>query len=195
MIRKLSTFILIAMLVILSIPTMAYANDHAITHIFVAQFDQGSYYAAMYTAEDTWQAVKITAVKLDKYEDDLAIDSNGYVISSTLTLESSTFTNNHHRFTWSYLDDADIGTIANVNTHDGITDGTVNGDYAQFNGFAVNGPMYLLKDADPTVQIGAIGWIVQNNNLFSFVVGNGERMSTDLHIYHPVFRVYMANVL
>lgn len=197
MTRRILIATLIAMFVsLVNWNSAAAATTTSEVHnIFIATYDQGFYYAGMLHMDgDSYRAIKFNVSNGETFED--MFPANGDTITATVDMDDRGYTNVMHAYSseynkvidlsWSYLDDADIGTIANVSTHDGITDGTVNGDYAQFNGFVTNGAMYLLKEAN-AYSTNGIGYIIQNGNLISYVVGNGEENPNQ-----STHKVYMA---
>lgn len=196
--RSMTMFILIAMFVALfaSVNTTHAANVTTEVHnIFMTDYANpvsgDSYFtgAMLSTDGDSYTAVSIRALDDRTYEDyfpaygaamtiSLDLDERGYTGTGTMySAEYGTFV----AVKYAQLDDSDIGTIDNVDSSGSITYGTVNGDQAQFTGFVVNGAMYLLREANAYSTHGT-GYIVQNGNLISYAVSNGE--DAPLHIIY-----------
>lgn len=183
----------------------AYASTPVKTevhNVFIATFDNGQFYGAMLHFDGDSYAPIAFVAGIDENETPTFEDmlpSNGNTITATFELDERGYNGIMHAysteygkmldFSWRNLDDSDIGTIANVDTSGSITYGTVNGDQAQFTGFVTNGSMYLLREADAYSTHGT-GWIVQNGNLISYVVSNGEENSNQAQ-----HKVYITLVL
>lgn len=197
MYRKLSTAILIALIALMTVHSAYASESHGPTaqtvNVFLGTFDaEANTFIGAFDAHDgsgwhaiTWQTLDGSQSR----EDDMGDVSSTDIYTVEFTLDSS-FSYDHGMlvnnltFLWTYADDTDIGTVANVRTHDGITDGTVNGDYAQFNDTSVqDGAIFLLRESNPFTAQDARGWFTQNGMLHSFVVGNGESMPQQHKLY------------
>ena len=195
MYRKLSTFILIALIALMTVHSAHAASESQTVNVFLGTFDaEANIFVGAFNANDgsgwhaiTWESSDGSQV----HEDSMGDVSSSDVYTVEFSLDSSFafdhgMVANNNNFTWRMADDSDIGTIANVATHSGITDGTVNGDYVQFNDTSVNnGAIFLLRESNPFTAGDARGWFTQNGMLHSFVRGNGESMPTH-KVYIPI---------
>jgi len=170
----------------------AHAATSELHYIFVADFENGWYYGAMENLDgDSWKAIKFHAVTEVTQED--MFPSYAAVITANVSLDerSNTMTaysaeyNSSIDLEYTLLDDSDIGTISDLDNSGTIQYAKVNGDNAQLTGFAVNGAMFLLREANAYSTMGT-GWMLQNGNLISYAVSNGEENTPNNTIYVPV---------
>lgn len=199
--RKIVASIVAVILLAMMLPftTAHAANDAENITVFLADFDGESnqFYGAYQDASFMWHAIAWENASGEQaHEDDMgeAYNESNRLYYADFTFDTShTYDHfmhlNNKDFAWRDLDDSDIGTIDNVKTHDGIIDGTLNGDYVQFNSSVHNGPIFLLREANPNTAQDARGWLTQDNKLVSFVRGNGESTPELLH------KVYISTLL
>lgn len=158
-------------------PTTTYETRY----IRIMNFDHGFTAAMLHTDGDSYTAVKMTAVDMPTFEDlfdhnptnmltaTLALDERGY--TGIMTVYSSEYGKDTKFSYIDYTDDHHM--IGYVNTANGVTTGQLDGIYAQFHGPVVNGPAIKLRSAN-AYSVSGTGYILQNGNLISYVVGNGE---------------------
>jgi hypothetical protein len=182
MTTRFNLSILIAMIAALLV-----TNTHAATlssetrSVFIADYSDGQFTGAMLALDgDSVQPITFMVTSGENHED--LFPAYGATITAEVELNDRGYTGKMRMFSTeyqsmidlsytAYTDDSHI--VGYIESKDGFSIGTMDGEFAQFRGFIQNGSVVKLRNADAYSTHGT-GWLVQNSNLISYTVSNGE---------------------
>lgn len=191
--NRFSILILIAMIAALFNlnSTHAATTTSETRSIFVAQFDNGEWFGAMLALDgDSVTAIKFNVVSGESFED--MLPAYGSILTATVDMSERGPSGIMHMFSTEYNRMLDLEynaytdsthIVGYIEAKNGYSTGTMDGAQAQFRGFVQNGETIVLRYAD-AYSVTGTGWLVQNQNLISYTVSNGE--STTHTIYIPL---------